>query len=75
MKTDIEVVGENRAMRGEAMPSRYAAKISVIPDEGIRFEPEEESAVPSEVNATHLLVLGIALALGRVRPSPYAAGS
>jgi hypothetical protein len=47
------------------MPSRYVAKISEVPDEGIRFEPEEESADLSEINAMHLLVLGIALALGR----------
>jgi hypothetical protein len=47
------------------MTGRYAAKICEVPGQGIRFEPDEESAVPSEINATHLLVLGIALALGR----------
>lgn len=56
------------------MPGRYAAKICEVPGEGIRFEPDEESAVSSGVNAMHLLVLGIALALGRAgydhHPSP-----
>jgi len=47
------------------MLGRYAAKIYEVAGEGIRFEPDEESAFPSEVNAMHLLVLGIALALGR----------
>ena len=43
----------------------YAANICEVPGEGIRLEPDEDSAVPSEINAMHLLVLGIALALGR----------
>jgi len=47
------------------MPDQYIATIVGVPDHGIRLEPAPGSFIPGEVGSVHLLVLAVALALGR----------
>jgi hypothetical protein len=47
------------------MSDQYVATIVEVPGHGIKLEPAAGSVTPTQVDDIHLLILAVALALGR----------